>query len=420
MSEENRAQIAQVMDLVGRHQSKGRKVTYRLMGVADLETSAQGCRVSGLEGSEYLDLGSYSVFLLGHRNDRVVAAVERQLRSLPGSTRLLPSAVNAQAAQAVAEVAPAGLDKVLLLNSGAEAVEAAIKLVRTVTGRTGLVHLEHSFHGKTMGALALTDNPRLKTGSAPQLPDCHRISRSDPAQAAESIRRLRPAGVFFEAIQGEGGIFELAPEYLQTLRRTCDEVGALLVADEIQCGLGRSGTMWAFEPAAVKPDVLLMGKALGGGVMPVSALVATEAAFAPFDRDPFLHTSTFGGNPMAAAAAVASLGVIVEQDVAGRARTAGAVLKDTVAALVSRWPQLFTMVSGRGLMLGLHCVSPAVTALVVRTAIKHQLLVTPCIDCNTVVRLTPPAFMTAADLALVGRLLDEMLPEIEKSARSLR
>jgi putrescine aminotransferase len=364
----------------------------------DVEVGAEGCWVRGVTGRRYLDFGSFAVFLLGHAHPRVVAAVSGQLMRLAGSSRAFPSEVQAQAVAAVAALAPEPLEKVMLLNSGAEAVEAAAKLARVATARARLCHLEGSFHGKTFGALSLTDASLFREPFAPLLPHVKRLSRTDLVEAATAIRVGRPAGVILEPVQGEGGVFELSPEYLRAIREACDDAGALLISDEIQCGVGRCGTLRALDAAGVIPDILVLGKALGGGVMPASAVVAKPEVFAPFDRDPLLHTSTFGGNPLASAAIVATVDTIRRDGIPQRAAVLGARLRAMLSELVAAWPDLFDQVTGRGLMLGLHCRRPAVAGHFIRSSLAQGLILTPCLTRPSVVRVTPPAVLEAADV----------------------
>lgn len=394
-----------VRDLVRRHQSSGRALLYAFAGVDDVEVSAAGAWVTGASGRRYLDCGSVAVFLLGHGHPRVVEAVEAQLHTMTGTSRAFPSAVNAEAARSLAAVAPPGLDKVMFLNSGTEAVEAALKLVRAVTGRTPVLHLEGSFHGKTLGALSLTDSDLLRDPVGPVAPGTARIPAHDPEAAATAVRRVAPAAVFVEPVQGEAGAVEVPDAVMHALRAACDEVGALLVCDEIQSGLGRCGEWWAHTRSGVRPDVLLTGKALGGGVVPVSALVARPEVFGPFDRDPLLHASTFGGNPLACAAVLAALSVIGSEGIPDRAHRLGMRLRPALEGLVSAWPELFSAVSGRGLLLGLTCRRPDVAGDLYRACLQQGLLVTPCLLRPDVIRFTPPAVLEDEELAFAEAAL---------------
>ncbi|WP_017545475.1 aspartate aminotransferase family protein [Nocardiopsis prasina] len=402
------------VDLIRTHQSSGRSFLHNIMGAVDPEVSGKGQWITSRDGSRYLDVGSFGVFLLGHGHPGPVGAVARQLDLMAGSSRTLPNPVNARAAAALAGAAPPGLSKVLLLNSGSEAVEAALKLARARTGRTPLAHLSGSFHGKSTGALSLTDARAFRQGIGPLLPDVVRLPRDDAAAAADLIERHRPAAVFAEPVQGEGGMYPIGRDYAAVLREACTRTGSLLVFDEIQSGLGRCGTLWAHEGLGVLPDVLLSGKALGGGVMPASAVIATEDAFRPYDVDPLLHTSTFGGNPLASAAVLGALDVIAELDVPARASRAGESLKGVLNGLVSNRPSLFSAVTGRGLMLGLHCRKADVTAELMRESLTEGVLLTMCLTTPTVLRLTPSAFIDAEEMDFLGRKLDIAAARVER------
>jgi putrescine aminotransferase len=395
----------EVQELVRRHQSTGKALLFSLLRATDVEETASGSWITGASGDRYLDLGSFAVFLLGHGHPVVVAAVREQLERMAGSSRTLPSRPPSVACAELAALAPDGLTKVMLLNSGAEVVEAAIKLARAQTGRGGLAHLAGSYHGKTVGALSLTDAAGFRDRVGPLLPGVTRLPRDDAGRAAELVLEVRPAAVFFEPVQGEGGVQPVGSELAMALRAACDEIGALLVADEIQAGLGRCGTLWAHEPLGIRPDVLLCGKALGGGVMPVSALVATERAYRPFDLDPLLHSSTFGGNPLAAAAVSGALRVIRDERVPERAAAVGAGLRAVLDRLLAAWPALFARVTGRGAFLGLHGTRPDVTAEMMRAALAERVLLTPCLTAPEVLRFTPSVFLADAELAFVEAAL---------------
>jgi putrescine aminotransferase len=400
----------EVLEVYRTHLSRNRALLFSVLGLEDPEHSALGSWVRAGD-RDFLDLGSYAVFLLGHHHPAVLAAVRDQLDVLAGTSRSFPEPALATAASALAAAAPPGLVKTMLLNSGAEAVEAAIKLARVGTGRTPLVHLTGSFHGKTAGALSITAGaPHHAVG--PLLPEVYAADRDDPEAAARLVRRVRPAAVFAEPVQGEGGIHPLSPELAAALRAACDETGALLVFDEIQCGLGRCGTLWAHEPLGVRPDVLLSGKALGGGVLPVSALLATRAAFAPYNRDALLHTSTFGGNPVAAAAAAATLTVVRADDVPGRCRSVGAALHQVLTDLAWDEPELVTAVTGRGAMLGLHCATPDLAGRLVQALAAERVLVTPCLSTPSAVRFTPSAYLSAADVEFTAVALRKAVARV--------
>jgi putrescine aminotransferase len=392
--------IEEVHESIRQHESTGRAFLYAISGVLDVEREALADRVVGLTGKSYINWGGYGVFLLGHSHKAILGAVIEQAQKLAMSSRSFPHSPLALFHREAQICLPSHLKKVMMLSTGSEAVEAALKLSRAKTGRHQVLHLEKSYHGKTLGALSVTDCESFR-GTLDGLnlgATC--ISRSDSDAATAMIRSTKPAAVIFEPIQGEGGIFELAPHYLQEIAKAATESGALLICDEIQCGLGRTGEMWAHTQARIQPDILLAGKALGGGIMPVSAMFATQDAYRPFDRDPLLHSSTFAGNPLAAAAAGATLRQIKDACIVDAAFKIGERLSVSLTALTQRHTDLISHVSGRGLMRGLHFHRPEFAATFLQAAMRVGLLLTPCLTTPATVRLSPPVVDTSIDLGL--------------------
>jgi len=409
----NDARFEAVAELVRQRQSSGRVLIARLMGAHGVEVSASGSEIRDHTGRRLIDAGSFSVFLLGHSNAAVVDAIAGQLHALSGSSKILLNELNAQVCDQVVRFAGPPMSRVMLLNGGAEAVEAALKLARLATGRSTIVHLEHAFHGKSLGALSVTDSAALRQGVGPLLPDVHKIGREDPEEAHARILQAAPAAVIVEPLQGEGGAFPISAEMLRAIRSACTEVGALMICDEIQCGLGRCGFDLLHRAAGIDADIVLLGKPLGGGIIPVSALVATEAAFAPFARDPLIHTSTFGGNPLACAAVRAVLRIVVEQRVAARAAEAGEALAGELRRIARRYPDALLEVRGRGLLLGLVFATPALAGEFMRGCVARGVLVSPCLTTPHVVRVTPSAFIRPEEHAALCSAIEASVSDCE-------
>jgi putrescine aminotransferase len=287
---------------------------------------------------------------------------------------------------------------VLFTNSGAEAVEVGIKLAR-LSGKTRIISSVGGFHGKTMGALSITGRPHYREPFHPLLPDIDFVSYGD----AEAIARaLATDGgrscVILEPVQGENGVVIPPEGYLREVRRLCDVNGAFLILDEIQTGLGRLGSWWGADREQVIPDILLAGKALGGGVMPVGAAVAGAAAFSRLNRDPFLHTSTFAGNPLAMAAAEAAITVIRRDDIVTRARILGEkILVELKQILGESCPGLIADVRGAGLLLGIEFHQEHAAWDFSRELLRRKVIPANSLNAFSVVRLTPPAVMTESD-----------------------
>jgi putrescine aminotransferase len=333
---------------------------------------AAGSRYWDAEGREYLDfLTGFSAAGLGHNHPRVrnaIAAVDGMPALIEGLNHLAGAL-----AHNLAILAPPGLDRVYFANSGAEVVDASIKVARSATGRARILACRGSFHGRTIGALSLIDNQTFRQSFEPLLPGVSHVDYGDPAALETALRPRETAGFIVEPIQGEGGMIVPAAAYLPAARELCTRNGTLMIADEVQTGLGRTGKMFAVNHEHVVPDVLLLGKTLGGGIIPLSALLTTDAFFraakGATPRTPF-HTATFGGNTRACAAGLATLETLVEERLPERAGQSGKYLLDRLRGLQRRHP-LIADVRGRGLMIGIE-FAPATRGIA--TALSAQVL----------------------------------------------
>ncbi|AXE77978.1 aminotransferase class III-fold pyridoxal phosphate-dependent enzyme [Streptomyces atratus] len=381
-----------------RYLSKGRASLGEMFG-GDVEVAAEGPWIHTASGSRILNCGGYGVFLMGARHPRVVAEVTRQLNTNPVATRLLLEPAVVDAAEALIDVVPAGLQKVHFAGSGAEAVEGAIKLARA-QGRRRLISMDLGYHGKTMGALSLTAKDVFQEPFRPLLPQVSHVPYGDAAALEAELARYPGEGcVIVEPVQGEAGVIVPPEGYLRDVARLCREYGALFVLDEIQTGLGRLGTWWGADREGVVPDILLVGKGLAGGVVPVSALVATPEAFRPFDKDPFIHTSTFSGNPLAMAAARGALAAIKEDSLVERSDELGRLLLtelDRIARKVLGHRLL--EVRGAGLLIGLEFTVPGLAGDLLLELIGAGVLANHSLNSSTVMRLTPPAVLGPDDV----------------------
>ncbi|MPZ82113.1 MAG: aminotransferase class III-fold pyridoxal phosphate-dependent enzyme [Actinophytocola sp.] len=385
--------LSTVDPMFGRHLSKGRAVLGEMFG-GDVEVSSAGAWVRTSAGRELLNCGGYGVFITGARHPRVLAAVREQLDRNPVATRLLLEPQAALAAEALAAVTPAGLDRVHFACGGAEAVEAAIKLARA-NGRRHLVSMVDGYHGKTLGALSVTAKPVFQQPFRPLLPDVTHVPFGSVAALGEVLaRHPDEACVIVEPVQGEAGVVVPPAGYLREVAALCRTHGAFLVLDEIQTGLGRLGHWWGADRDGVVPDVLLVGKALGGGVLPVSATVATQAAFAPFDRDPFIHTSTFSGAPLGMAAVQGALAAIREDDLVGRASRLGARLLPELRRLCSDvLGDAVAEVRGVGLLIGVDCAVEGLAGELLLELMSAGVIANHSLNSDRVLRLTPPAVL---------------------------
>ncbi|MFI1293615.1 aspartate aminotransferase family protein [Streptomyces sp. NPDC020792] len=391
------------------HLSRGRGKLGEMFG-GHVEVASYGAMVRTADGREFLNCGGYGVFLAGACHPRVVAAVERQLRTHPLATRLLLEPKAADAAAALTGVAPAGLERVHFTGSGAEAVETALKLARA-HGHRRIVSTAGGFHGKTLGALSATGQPLYRDAFLPLLPDTAHVPYGDAAALREALRPDgSDAAVIVEPVQSEGGVLLPPDGYLKEVSAVCAKSGAFFVLDEVMTGLGRLGHWWGADREAVVPDVLLVGKALSGGVVPVAAAVATARAFAPFDRDPFLHTSTFSAAPLAMAAAEAAIAVVHDEHLVDRSARLGDALLGTLRELTAQHcPHLVRQVRGRGLLLGVEFQDPGLAGEFLLELLAHDVIANHSLNAHAVVRLTPPAVLTGSETARLTEALDSSL-----------
>ena len=348
-------------------------------------------------GRRYIDcVGGIGVASVGHANPAVAEAVAEQARILVSCPGMFYNDVRARLLAELASITPGGLTRAFLCNSGAEAVEAAIKLARLATGRAGVVSAMRGFHGRTLGALSATHKKQYREPFGPLVPGFSFV----PFNRVEKLRAAvdgDTAAVIVEPVQGEGGVREASPDYLRAARQVCDEAGAALVFDEIQTGFCRTGRMFACDRHAVTPDLLCLAKAIAGGV-PMGAVLADERMQPPPGR----HGTTFGGNPLACAAALATIRFMREQRLDERAEALGARFRER---LVRRLPARVREVRQVGLMIGVELrerCRPHLGALA-----ERGVLALPAGP--TVIRLLPPLVIGEAEIDEVADALLDVL-----------
>ena len=350
------------------------------------------------EGNRYLDAASgQGVAALGHCHPAVVDAINAQAGQLITLQEAFYNDRRAELYPLLASLTPGDLKRFFLCNSGAEAIEGALKVAMLLTGRAGIVAAKRSFHGRTTGALSLTWTPKYRKPFKDWLPSATYVAYNNIDEARAAISE-QTAAVVIEPLQGEGGVHPADSDYLQALRECCDRVGAMLVVDEIQTGFGRTGKLFGFEHAGILPDILALGKAIGGG-LPMGA-VCWRAAHGEIPRA--THGSTFGGNPLACAAAIAALTAIRDLQLAQHAQAVGDWMMDELRALNLRGVR---EVRGRGLMIGIELrgrVTPVLKALQERGVLALPAGL-------TTLRLLPPLIISKDELAIVRDAIAELL-----------
>lgn len=351
----------QVRDNFKTYMNPGLCTYLGLLDFDKLYVRAEGVHVWDSEGNQYLDcLGGYGSLNLGHNHPRILAALE-QVSQMPNLLQASMGVAASTLAHNLAMITPGKLNNTFFCNSGAEAVEGAIKLARIATGRPRILSCRSGFHGKTMGSLSVTGREKYQKGFEPLLPSCNLVDFCGLEELEEQLKAKDVAGFIVEPIQGEGGIIVPPGGYLKAAQDLCRRYGTLLIADEIQTGLGRTGTMFAVEHEGVEPDILCLAKSLGGGIMPIGAVITTQElwnkAYGGIDKC-LLHTSTFGGNTWAAAAGIATLEVLYEENLPARAAELGDYLITGLRSLQERYP-IIREVRGRGLLVGIEFEQPA-------------------------------------------------------------
>ena len=382
-----------------------------------------------MDGNVFLDFNAgIAVNSTGHAHPAVVEAVQRQAAEIlhySASDFYLP--IYSEMCEALRDVAPmSGPTRVFLSNSGAEAVEGALKLARYATRRPYVISFRGAFHGRTMGALSLTNSKaKYHTGFGPLLPGVLHAPYADPRRTADGERdtatieylttalfryEVEPsevAAIFVEPIQGEGGIIVPAPGWMEDLRELCDRHGILLIADEVQSGIGRTGRMWAIEHASVQPDIVLSAKGLASG-LPLGAFIARADLMCAWG--PGKHGSTYGGSPVPCAAGLATLEVIRSEGLLDNATTQGNLLREGLRKLQARQPEMLRDVRGAGLMIGVQFPSGEVANAVQMRCFEKGLLVLEAGE--NVIRMSPPLVLTATEAETGLRLFSEAVDEV--------
>jgi predicted acetylornithine/succinylornithine family transaminase len=358
--------------------------------------SGKGARLYDEEGREYIDCASnVGVSNIGHGHQAVADAIYEQYLALGNCYSMFYNPVRARLAKKLAKLAPGNLNLVFFCNSGAEAIEGALKFARSTTGRPEIIAAMRGFHGKTMGALAATWGPEYQKPFAPMMPGLKHVPFNNFAKLETALSE-KTAAVLLEIIQGEGGVRVGDKDYFRQVRELCDSKGVMLIIDEVQTGFGRTGAMFACEQF-VTPDILCLAKSLAGGI-PMGAVICTDRIKVPVKS----HTSTFGGNPTACAAALASLEVIEKEGLIENAETLGNYLIEQLRGIESK---KIREVRGLGLMIGIELkekAGPYVQMLMAKGVIA-------LLAGATVIRLLPPLVISREEIDTVVSVLKEIL-----------
>ena len=369
----------------------------------------KGAFVYDANGKEYIDcMSGYGVSLVGHCHPRVVEAIQRQSQLLITCHGSFYNDKRAELLEKLVKITPEELDKVFLCNSGAESVECALKAAVKYTGRSQIISTVRGFHGKTLGALSATWNPKYRNHFKSLISENFKFMPFGKLEKAEETITEETAAVIVEPVQGEGGVHVAPPGYLRGLREICDDRGVVLIFDEVQTGFGRTGRMWASEHWNVTPDIMCVAKALGGG-LPIGATIAKAEIMDSLKTGE--HSSTFGGNPLACAAACATIDVILEENLPERAQSLGKRFKRILEKMVDEF-RVLREVRGLGLMIGLE--SRLFVHNVLMKALEDGLIL--LYSGRNVIRFLPPLVIEMNQLERAAEILKGIFAEslIEK------
>jgi putrescine aminotransferase len=421
-TEEKQAFITETVDSYERYSNRGfisyRKAVTQAGQFAALEWSGEGAILHDLLGREYIDcLGGYGIFSAGVNHPKIVKAVTDQLGRMALNSQELLEPWRAALAKVLAEVTPGDLQNSFFINNGTDAIEGAIKLARLYTKRHTFISTLGGFHGKSMGSLSLMGKASFREPFQSGLQDVRFVPYGDAGALEDELQRCDAvgthiAGVVLEPVQGEAGGVVPPDDYLPRARAACTKYGALLIADEIQTGMGRTGKMWGVDHWNVVPDIMCLGKSIGGGVMPLSAFIANPTVWEVMIPNPIIHSTTFGGNPIACAAGLAAIEVTLEEDLPGQAAEKGDFLLRELAGLQRKYPQVLSDAHGKGLLIGMEFPVQEIGWQVAAGLFKRGVLVAGTYSKAQVIRIEPA-------LGIPQALLQEMLGRLEDTFKEV-
>jgi putrescine aminotransferase len=376
-------------------------------------------------GRKYLDcLGGFGIFNVGHRNPKVVKAVTDQLRRQPLHSQDLLDPLRAMLAKALAMLTPGELEFSFFCNSGTEAVEGALKLARAYDPfKQTIVAATKGFHGKSYGSLSASAKAEFRRPFGPMLPNIEHVPFNDLPALRDMMTSCKAVGedvgaVLLEPIQGEGGVNIPDDDYLPGVRALCNEFGALFILDEVQTGMGRTGKMFACEHYGIAPDLMCLAKAFGGGVVPAGAVIGRREIFAKLFDNPFLHTSTFGGNPLACAAALATINVLIEDRLPERAAILGERMLAGLREAAAGHNDLVVAVRGKGLLMALEFRDNETGFELAKRMLDRGVLVSGTLVNARVIRVEPPLTITEEEADYVCQSLKESLNSMKHLAKT--
>ncbi len=389
---------------------------------AVLEWQDGGAYCYGLEGEKFIDcLGGFGVFTFGHRNEEILDVVRAQLEHQALHSQELLDPLRGYLAKAMAAITPGDLQYCFFTNGGAEAVEMALKLARIATGGRWFIAAVGGFHGKSMGAVSVCGKSTYRVPYGPMVQQVQHVRYGVAADIRQAIVNLKETGekvaaVILEPIQGEAGVIVPPEGYLKEVRKICDETGVALIFDEIQTGMGRTGTVWRCEHEGVTPDIMTYGKAFGGGIMPITGIICRPKMWTQqlIDNPWLLGSPTFGGNPLCCAAALAAIRYMLARDIPAVCAHKGKLLKDGLERLARKYPDVIADVRGVGLMLAVEFRAQDLGYETAKGLFARRVMTAGTLVNARTIRFEPTAEISEQDISDVITRLDEALADTRR------
>jgi putrescine aminotransferase len=386
---------------------------------AATEWRGEGIYYYDVFGNEYIDcLGGYGALDLGWTHPEVVEAVRHQAGKSGIPSQELMDPLRGVLARLLSHIAPGDIDHSFFVNSGTETIEGALKIARLYTGKHNFVSTVSAFHGKTLGSLSVMGKKDFRQALQPFGGQTFYVPFGDADALEKQLEICAAVGIdiaafIAEPIQGEAGAIVPPDQYWPRVREICSRFEVLLIVDEVQTGMGRTGRLWGVDHWNVVPDILCVAKSLGGGVLPIGAFMGNGKIWRAFeDPNPFMHTTTTGGNPMACAAAIAAIKVTLRDDLPAKAAENGSYFIDKLKDLAKRYPQIYKGITGKGLLIGQHFVAPELGYKVAAGLFKRKVLVAGTLISANTVRFEPALIITREQIDEVLNRLDDTLKEI--------
>ena len=428
--EEKKEMVADTLDYFDNYVSPGwlkyrKSVSSDSEGGAVLEWQDEGAYCYGLNGEKFIDcLGGFGIYTCGHRNPEIMEVVKAQLDHQALHSQELLDPLRGYLAKAVADITPGDLQQCFFTNGGAEAVEMALKLARIATGGRWYISTVGAFHGKSMGAISMGGKGAYRVPYTPMVQQVQHVEYGNAEDIRKAIRNLQIVGekvaaVILEPIQGEAGVIIPPAGYLQEVREICDETGVALIFDEIQTGMGRTGTMWRCEAEGVTPDIMTFGKAFGGGILPITGIIFKPKMWTQdlIDNPWLLGSPTFGGNPLCCAAALATIKYMLDHDIPRVCKEKGEILKSGLQKLADKYPEIIQEVRGTGLMLAVEFRTCELGYECSKGLFARGVMTAGTLVNAKTIRFEPTAVISQQDMEDVISRMDEALADTKKAMK---